>query len=101
MEEDKKKLCHCHNEMVYQFVECPNCKANFCLKGISDAKECQFCGIMFIKTTNLMRQTKQKDDLSPYQFLSEIDQVPKTQAIQQNNGLAMRQLHEIDYSQKN
>ena len=48
-----------------------------------------------------MRQTKQKNDLSPYQFLTEIDQVPKTQAIQQNNGLAMRQLHEIDYSQKN
>ena len=24
-------MCHLHNEFIYQFVECPNCKSNVCL----------------------------------------------------------------------
>ena len=27
-----KKLCHCHNQFVYKFLECPNCRANLCLQ---------------------------------------------------------------------
>ena len=25
---ESKKMCHLHNEFIYQFVECPNCKSN-------------------------------------------------------------------------
>lgn len=27
---DKKKLCHCHGNLCYQTLECPNCKAYMC-----------------------------------------------------------------------
>ena len=31
-------LCNCHNEYVYQYVSCPNCKANLCLLSRTNAE---------------------------------------------------------------
>lgn len=56
-------MCHLHNEFIYQFVECPNCKSNVCLdnqgsESISNHNFCKFCGILFVSSAKLARTSQ-------------------------------------------
>lgn len=60
---ESKKMCHLHNEFIYQFVECPNCKSNVCLdnqgsESISNHNFCKFCGILFVSSAKLARTSQ-------------------------------------------
>lgn len=53
-----QKFCHLHNHFIYQFLECPNCKANLCYDASTSYDKCSLCGIVFMQSAQLARQVQ-------------------------------------------